>query len=99
MKKVEIDDVLFNEMIIVNTFTKLIFDAETELDEMGLTLVELLCQSELPPACCSRREVSEYLRSMEVEEMISVVARLKKQFDQQFGALVATESVRASRPH
>ena len=78
---------ILDEMSIVDIFTKLIFDAESALTENEAWVVELLSQIE--PGLCgvSRRDLSEYLRAMEVQEMINVVARLKAFMEKQQGVI------------
>ena len=71
-----------SEMTIVDMFTQLIFDAETALDESGLLLLELLSKMEPSLLDASRRDFSEYLRAMNVSEMIVIVADIKEQLDQ-----------------
>lgn len=82
MKNTKIDVLAIDEMAIVDIFTKLIFDAEASMDHWESVMVDLLCEYEPSLLEASPREVSEYLRSMAVSEMIVVVGHLKKQFDQ-----------------
>lgn len=71
-----------SEMAIVDMFTQLIFDAETQLDESGKLLLELLSQVEPTIVDASRQGLSEYLRSLNVTEMIRIVGDVKELFDQ-----------------
>lgn len=78
---------ILDEMSIVDIFTKLIFDAESKLTENEAWVVELLSQVEPGLCSVSRRDLSEYLRAMEVQEMINVVARLKAFMEKQQGVI------------
>lgn len=71
-----------DEMAIVDTFTKLIFDAQATLDKTELILVKLLAQIDSSLADASLRDISEHLRSMGVDEMISVVDQVRRYYDQ-----------------
>lgn len=70
-------DLIIDEMSIVDVLTKLIFDAESKLDEIEHLVVELLGQIEPSLVNAHRRDVSEYLRSMGVDEMIKAVGQIK----------------------
>lgn len=70
-----------SEMAIVDIFTQLIFDAETVVDETGQRLLDMLKHLEPILADATQKDLSEYLRSMEVREMIKVVEIIKDQFD------------------
>jgi len=76
-------DSSFDEISIVDVLTKLIFDAESELDETELLVVSLLGQIDASMVNVSRRDVSEYIRSMGVDEMIRVVEQIKSLIEQQ----------------
>ncbi len=82
-------DPMINEMLIVDVFTRLIFDAEVILGDTGLIVVELLEQVEGSLAGQPRREVSEYLRALGVDEMIAVVKQVKAASDRRQGLLAA----------
>ena len=85
-------NISIDEMSIVDVMTKLIFDSDSELDSTELLVVELLGQVDHSLATESRRDVSEYLRAMGVDEMILVVGKIKKQLEQQQGLIAATIS-------
>jgi hypothetical protein len=91
---------VLDEMSIVDIFTRLIFDAESPLNVEEARIVELLCHVEPGLSGVSRRDLSEYLRSMGVEEMIQVVARLKHFMEQQLG-VIANQGLPPNRhrPH
>ncbi|WP_019528382.1 hypothetical protein [Dasania marina] len=78
-----------SEMAIVDMFTRLIFDADTELDESGQLLLDIVQHREPSLEHASRRDISEYLRAMDVHEMIVVVAQVKETFEQQRLILLA----------
>ena len=68
-----------DEMCIVDVFTKLIFDSSSELDASENHIIELLCQAEASMEGASRRDVSDYLRSVGVDDMIKLVLKVKRQ--------------------
>lgn len=70
---------ILDEMSIVDVITRLIFDAEAELHAGELLVVESLGKVETALYGRSRREISEYLRSMGVDEMIAAVNSIKQQ--------------------
>ena len=76
-------DSSFDEISIVDVLTKLIFDAESDLDETEFLVIRLLGQLDSSVVNASRRDVSEYIRSMGVDEMILVVERIKSLMEQQ----------------
>lgn len=77
------NDVL-DEMSIVNVFTRLIFDAEAELQAVELNILRLLGEMDGALLGSNRREISEYLQSMGVDEMISAVNHVRQQMSLQF---------------
>lgn len=77
------DKGVINEMSIVDVFTKLIFDAEAVLNDTEAQIVDCLELVEGPQIHSPRREIGEFLRSMGVDEMISLVAKVKSKMDQQ----------------
>jgi hypothetical protein len=66
-----------DEMSIVDIFTKLIFDAECPLGDREQMVIAVLV--DLVPSLrnASRRDLSEYLRAMSVDEMITAVDQIK----------------------
>ncbi|MEH6557537.1 MAG: hypothetical protein V7459_06580 [Oceanicoccus sp.] len=72
-----------DEMSIVDVFTKLIFDAEAVLNDTEVQIVDCLGLIESSLTHSPRREIGEFLRSMGVDEMISLVATVKCKMDQQ----------------
>ena len=72
---------ILDEMAIVDVLTRLIFDADAELHDDELLVLESLEQLDDSLLRASRREISEYLRSMGVDEMIQVVNRVKRIMD------------------
>ncbi|HEB28645.1 MAG TPA: hypothetical protein ENI05_12880 [Porticoccus sp.] len=83
---------IIDEMSIVDVFTKLIFDADSVLDESENLIIELLAQADSSMVDASRRDISEFLRSMAVDEMITVVGQVKRRLDQQQGIIAANKS-------
>lgn len=72
---------ILDEMAIVDVLTRLIFDADAELQDAELLVLELLEQIDDSLLGAARRDISEYLRAMGVDEMIQVVNRIKKLMD------------------
>ncbi len=96
MALVKPDGELIDEMSIVDVLTKLIFNTDSDLNETELLIVSLLAQVDNPMPSTSRRDISEYLRAMGVDEMIQLVGQLKRCFDQQQSLVAANHS--GSRP-
>lgn len=92
MSFVKSNGITTDEMSIVDVLTKLIFDAESQLDETELLIVSLLGQIDASLVNVSRRDVSEYLRSMGVDEMIKVVGRIKFFIDRQQELIAARKT-------
>lgn len=67
-----------DEMSIVDVLTKLIFDAESELQGEETLILESLGELDQSLMGRSRLELSEYLRSMGVDEMIAAVNGIKQ---------------------
>ena len=91
------DQALMDEMSIVDIFTKLIFDAQSALDESEVQVLALLTHYDETLLKASRRDVSEYLRAMAVDEMIKVVSELKSEYEKQ-GELLASVASRQEHP-
>lgn len=66
-----------DEMSIVNVFTRLIFDAEADLMAFEQRILESLGALDRSLVGSSRREISQYLQSMGVDEMISAVNHVR----------------------
>lgn len=62
-----------DEMSIVDVLTRLILDADSELQDFEQYVVESLGCLDQSLTGLSRREISEYLRAMGVDEMIAAV--------------------------
>ncbi len=92
------DQRLIDEMSIVDIFTQLIFDAESELDDREELILDLLADHDEVLLNASRRDFSEYLRAMGVDEMIKVVAILKSQYERQREYLAGLQSRRRDLP-
>ncbi len=88
-----------DEMSIVDVFTKLIFDADSVLDETESLIVEILGQIETSLFEASRRDISEFLRAMGVDEMISTVGQVKRSLDQQQAVIASKRSGSRSPLH
>jgi hypothetical protein len=85
------DSAMIDEMSIVDVFTKLIFDADSFLNDTEILILESLCDVECSLLNASRRDLSEYLRSMGVDEMISIVGMVKNVLDQQRSLLTVNK--------
>lgn len=81
-----------DEMSIVDIFTKLIFDAQSALDDSEVQVLALLTHYDETLLKASRRDVSEYLRAMGVDEMIRVVSKLKSDYEKQSELLASVAS-------
>ncbi len=77
------DKGVIDEMSIVDVFTQLIFDADAVLNDTEVQIIDCLELIEGSLTHSSRRDVGEFLRSMGVDEMISLVAKVKRKMDQQ----------------
>ena len=99
MALVKTDDEIMDEMSIVDLLTKLIFDAESELDDTELVIIGLLGQVEHSLLDASRRDISEYLRAMGVDEMIRMVGQLKRCFDHQQSVIAVNNSNNRQSAH
>ncbi|TXS89252.1 hypothetical protein FV139_20140 [Parahaliea maris] len=65
------------EMIIVDTFTRLIFGDGGEYDVAELRVIEALREVEPDVATDDLYAMGEYLRALGVAEMVSLVARVQ----------------------
>ena len=90
------NDQSLTEMAIVDIFTQLIFDAESSLDVTAALVVDALGQVEPYVVGASRRDLSEYLRAMPVDEMIEVVGRVKDSLDHPRDLLITDPNTGAS---
>ena len=86
-----------DEMSIVDVFTKLIFDAQSSLDDSEELVLSLLTHYDETLLKSTRRDISEYLRAMGVDEMIRVVSVLKYEYEKQ-GKLLASVRSGNKRP-
>ena len=67
------------EMIIVDTFTKLIFGEEGCFDELELQIIQSLRLTEPNVALDDHHDMGVYLRALGVSEMIKLVSRVQAQ--------------------
>ena len=91
MKCASADDMMIDEMSIVDVLTKLIFNADARLEGDELLVIDLLAQVDTSLKHASRRYVSEYLRSMGVDEMIKAVNRIKQIMECQQELVIAAK--------
>ena len=66
-----------NEMVIVDTFTRLIFGDQVEVDAVEGRIIEALRLAEPSLLGDSREQMGDYLRAMGVREMVDLVARVR----------------------
>ncbi|WP_101758352.1 hypothetical protein [Oceanicoccus sp. KOV_DT_Chl] len=90
---------LIDEMSVVDVFTRLIFDAEAVLDDTEMLVIECLADVDNSLLNAPRRDISEFLRAMGVDEMITVVAKVKRMLDHQQGLIAASMVNQRSRLH
>ena len=81
-----------SEMAIVDIFTRLILDTETPLNSSEQLVISLLEQFDHATADFSRQDLSDYLRLLAVDEMITLVGELKAILEQRQGLLLADGS-------
>ena len=74
----ENDQCRLSEMSIVDTFTKLIFGEESGYDEGELRIIEVLRVVERNVSLDSHVDMGAYLRALGVQEMIKLVARVRR---------------------
>ena len=68
-----------SEMVIVDTFTKLIFGDDTEYSSQELLIIQALRSADHNVSLDSHRDMGVYLRALEVGEMITLVSRVQEQ--------------------
>ena len=68
-----------SEMVIVDTFTKLIFGDDTEYSSQELLIIQALRSVDHNVSLDSHRDMGVYLRALEVGEMITLVSRVQEQ--------------------
>ena len=68
-----------SEMVIVDTFTKLIFGEETRYGDLELQIIQSLRSIEPNVALDGHRDMGVYLRALGVDEMIKLVSRVQAQ--------------------
>lgn len=67
-----------SEISIVDTFTKLIFGEESAYDEGELKIIEVLKIVDSNVRLDNHREMGAYLRALGVQEMIKLVATVRR---------------------
>jgi hypothetical protein len=77
-----------SEMLIVDTFTKLIFGGEAQFSDHELSIVQALRLVDTNFALDSHREMGAYLRALGVQEMISLVSQVKECLANGFSAAI-----------
>jgi hypothetical protein len=68
-----------SELVIVDTFTKLIFGEESHYSDAELRIIQALRLTDDNIAVDGHRDMGVYLRALGVEEMISLVSRVQGQ--------------------
>jgi hypothetical protein len=67
------------EMVIVDTFTKLIFAEDAEYSDLELLIIEALRNADHNVSPGNYRDMGVYLRALGVDEMIALVTRVQEQ--------------------
>lgn len=80
------ESVLPSEMEIVDTFTKLIFGQAGELSATELTVTQVLREVDDNVCFDDLAEMGVYLRALGVQEMISLVGRVRRHYPPQAGS-------------
>ena len=68
-----------SEMVIVDTFTKLIFGEDADYSNQELLIIQALRSADQNISLDSHREMGVYLRALGVGEMIALVSRVQGQ--------------------
>ncbi len=71
-----------SEMAIVDTFTKLIFGDAEHYSDAETLIIQALRAADANLAHDASADMGEYLRALEVGEMIELVARVREQLAQ-----------------
>ncbi len=85
-----------SEMMIVDTFTKLIFGQEDGFSPGEELIIHALRRSYGSVALDNHREMGEYLRALGVPEMIQLVKRVRLSMSQGLPAVTMAAGVSAS---
>jgi hypothetical protein len=67
-----------SELVIVDTFTKLIFGQEEDYSRREQLIIEAFRAVDNHVALDSHRDMGEYLRALGVREMIQLVSRVRE---------------------
>ncbi len=87
------------EMAVVDTFTRLIFGEEGDFSQEEQAIIQALRLVDSNVAGDSLHDMGEYLRSLEVSEMIELVARVRERLAEGLPAVIKSSPAGASRPH
>ena len=68
-----------SEMLIVDTFTKLIFGEESRYSNRELMIIQAFRMVDTNVVFDSHRDMGAYLRALGVGEMVKLVARVQQQ--------------------
>ena len=68
-----------SEMVVVDTFTKLIFGDDAEYSNQELLIIQALRDADHNISLDSHRDMGLYLRALGVGEMIALVSRVQGQ--------------------
>ena len=68
-----------SEMVIVDTFTKLIFAEDAAFSDRELLIIQALRGADHNVSLDSHRDMGIYLRALGVDEMITLVSRVQAQ--------------------
>jgi len=71
-----------SEMVIVDTFTKLIFGEDADYSNQELLIIQALRSADHNISLDSHRDMGVYLRALGVSEMIALVSQVQDQLAQ-----------------
>jgi hypothetical protein len=81
-----------SEMVIVDTFTRLIFGDDSEFDHRERLILEALGALDGSIVVTEPLAVGDYLRALEVSEMITLVAAVRARLEQAVPVLTGAAS-------
>ena len=86
------------EMAVVDTFTRLIFGEESDFSAQEQSIIQALRLVDSNVAGDTLHQMGDYLRSLEVPEMIELVSRVKERIAEGLPAPIKPAANRPLRP-
>jgi hypothetical protein len=86
-------------MVIVDTFTKLIFGDDADYSNQERLIIQALRNADQNISLDSQREIGVYLRALGVGEMIALVARVQDQLAAGVAVVAKTAGVPGHAHH